>query len=170
MEELIKFRKDKDELFGTGDESPLTPQQKEGFKGLNYFPLNPNLIFRNLEIEAASKEGVVQIPTSAGDTQPFKKLGTIRFEVNGTPGELVVYDSVDGSGVFLPFRDKTNESETYHDGRYVEVEVENGAIPELDFNYAYNPYCAYNDGFRCPITPEENTLPVEIKAGEKRFH
>jgi uncharacterized protein (DUF1684 family) len=169
MSELSKFRKDKDELFGKNAQSPLTGEQKQNFKGLNYFSENPNLVFRNLVIEPASESSLIQIKTSAGDTQPFKLLGKINFEVEGVSCELNVYDSTDGAGLFLPFRDKTNQAETYHDGRYVEVEEKNGKIEELDFNYAYNPYCAYNENFRCPITPQENALPVEIAAGEKRF-
>lgn len=169
MSDLDEFRKDKNELFGKEEESPLTQEQKNKFKGLNYFPEDPNLVFHSLKIEPLENGSLVQIKTSAGDTQPFKKLGTISFEVSGKAAKLTVYDSTEGTGLFLPFRDTTNKSATYHDGRYVEVESENGTIAELDFNYAYNPYCAYNNNFRCPITPEENTLPVEIKAGEKKF-
>jgi len=170
MNELEQFRQEKDALFGKEPESPLTPEQKEGFKGLNYFAPNPSLIFRDLQLEPIPGEQSVPIKTSAGDTQPFKIKGKIHFEIEGSPCELTVYDSTNDAGLFLPFRDKTNETETYHDGRYVEVEEEDGKIVELDFNYTYNPYCAYNDNFRCPITPENNTLPVAITAGEKRFH
>ncbi|MCH7541182.1 DUF1684 domain-containing protein [Patescibacteria group bacterium] len=170
MDKLVQFREDKDTLFGKEAESPLTSEQKKGFKGLNYFAPKTSLIFHNLKIEAVMGDQLIQIKTSAGDTQGYKIKGKIAFEVDGTPSELVVYDSTGGSGLFLPFRDKTNQSETYHDGRYVEVEEENGRIVELDFNYAYNPYCAYNENFRCPITPEGNTLSVSISAGEKKFH
>jgi len=169
MDDLEQFRKDKNELFGKDEGSPLTPIQKSEFKGLNYFPFNPNLIFRNLTIESSKENSLVQIKTSVGDTQPFKKMGTINFDIDGKPSKLTVFESTNGAGIFLPFRDKTNDEETYHDGRYIEVELENGVIKELDFNYAYNPYCAYNNGFRCPITPEENILPVEVRAGEKRL-
>jgi len=170
MNELEQFRQEKDALFGKETESPLTPTQKKNFAGLNYFAPNPSLIFRDLQLEQIPGEQSVQIKTSAGDTQPFKIKGKIHFEIGGSPCELTVYDSTDGAGLFLPFRDNTNGAETYHDGRYVEIEEESGKIAELDFNYAYNPYCAYNDNFRCPITPESNTLPVAITAGEKRFH
>lgn len=169
MDGLEQFRKDKDELFGKGEESPLTSTQKGAFKGLNYYPPNPNLVFRNLTIESSGEDSLVQIKTSSGDMQAFKNLGEINFDIDGKPCRLTVYESTNEAGLFLPFRDETNRGETYHEGRYVEVELEGGAIKELDFNYAYNPYCAYNDGFRCPITPKENTLPVEITAGEKRF-
>lgn len=169
--ELEQFRKDKDELFAHGSESPLTDEQKKEFKGLNYYPPNSSLIFKDLPLKKPEGEEIVQIKTSAGDTEPYKKLGVIEITAGGQKGQLTVFESTDGNAnIFLSFRDKTNGLETYHDGRYLEVEIENGKIPELDFNYAYNPYCAYNDNFRCPITPEENTLPVEIKAGEKRYH
>src|SRR3990167_2397046 len=145
MDKLTQFRKDKDALFHNDPPSPLTSEQKQNFKELNYFHPNSNLVFHGLKIEPATGEHLVQIKTSAGDTQPFKQLGKIHFEVAGKPCELTVYDSTDDAGIFLPFKDRTNGSDTYHDGRYVEVEVENGAVKELDFNYAYNTYCAYND-------------------------
>ena len=169
--ELEQFRKDKDDLFSSKPESPLTEDQKKDFKGLNYYPPNPDLKFKDLTLESANSEGVVQIKTSAGNTQAYNKLGVLSLEMGGQKGRLTVFESTDGNAsIFLSFRDGTNGPETYHDGRYLEVEIEDGKISELDFNYAYNPYCAYNDNFRCPITPEENTLPVEIKAGEKRYH
>ena len=169
--ELEQFRKDKVELFRSQPESPLTNEQKNEFQGLKYYPPNPGLIFKDLALEISAGEEVIPIKTSTGDTQGYKKLGVISLEIEGQKGQLTVFESTDGNAtIFLSFRDKTNGLETYHDGRYVEVEIENGKIPELDFNYAYNPYCAYNDNFRCPITPDENTLPVEIKAGEKKYH
>ncbi len=170
LSELEGFRKDKDQLFGHEPESPLTDEQKKDFNGLKYFDPNPDLIFKNLKLEPLEGEQVVQIKTSAGDTEPYKKIGKITLDISGQKGSITVFESTDGSNIFISFRDKTNGSETYHDGRYVEAGVENGVIPELDLNYAYNPYCAYNDNFRCPITPEENTLPVEVKAGEKKYH
>src|SRR3972149_3748111 len=106
MDKLTQFRKDKDALFHNDPQSPLTSEQKQNFKGLNYFPPNSNLIFHGLEIETAGEQ-IVQINTSAGDNQPFQKLGKIRFEVGGAPCELTVYDSTDGAGIFLPFKDGT---------------------------------------------------------------
>jgi uncharacterized protein (DUF1684 family) len=170
MNELEQFRHDKNDLFAHQPESPLTDEQKQAFKGLNYYPENPNLIFRDLTLEPASNEEVVQIKTSQGDTEDYKRRGKIKFEISGTPCELAVFEGVENQNLFLAFRDKTNGEQTYHDGRYLEIEEENGKIKELDFNYAYNPYCAYNDRWRCPVTPEENTLPVAIEAGEKKFH
>lgn len=167
MSEVSDFRKEKDELFGTTKDSPLTHKQKSVFKGLKYFPEDSKYhVSATLEKEDG---GLIDIKTSAGDTEAYKKYGKIKFEIDGAEQSLNVYKSTDSDHLFLAVRDKTNQSETYHDGRYIEIEEEGGKI-DLDFNYAYNPYCAYNDNFRCPITPEENALDIEIKAGEKKYH
>lgn len=102
MSDLDEFRKDKDELFGKQEESPLIQEQKGNFGGLNYFPQNSALIFHDLKIESLEGESLVQIKTSAGDTQPFKKLGVISFEVSGKPVKLTVYNSTDGAGLLPP--------------------------------------------------------------------
>ncbi len=167
MSEVADFRKEKDELFGTKDESPLTAEQKSGFQGLKYFPEE-----EKYRVKAAVEKGdggLIDVKTSAGDTEAYKRYGKIKFELEGRELSLNVYQSTDGGHLFLPFMDATNQTETYHDGRYVEIEEDDGKV-DLDFNYAYNPYCAYNENFRCPITPAENTLDVEIKAGETRYH
>ena len=167
MSNVDNFRKEKNELFGTQEESPLTPEQKSTFKGLKYFPEDQK--FRVQASLEKVEDELLDIKTSAGDTEAYKRYGDLKFSLEGREFSLNVYQSTDGSHLFLPFMDGTNHSETYHDGRYVEMEDDNGKV-DLDFNYAYNPYCAYNDNFRCPITPEENTLDSDIKAGEQRFH
>lgn len=168
MSAVSDFRKEKDELFGTTEDSPLTEGQKKEFKGLKYFPENKKH-HTKAKLEKNENGEIVNVKTSAGDTESYKRYGKLIFSVEGKKLTLNVYQSTDSNHLFLPFRDKTNESETYHDGRYVEVEDKGGEI-DLDFNYAYNPYCAYNENFRCPITPDENTLDTEVKAGEKRYH
>ena len=161
------FRKEKDELFGTQKESPLRQEQKSAFQGLKYFPEDPKFHVQ-ASLEKVDNE-LINVKTSAGDTEAYKRYGKLKFSLDGREHSLNAYQSADSSHLFLPVMDGTNHSETYHDGRYVEIEDDNGKV-DLDFNYAYNPYCAYNENFRCPITPEENTLDVEIKAGKKRFH
>ncbi|MEX0617268.1 MAG: DUF1684 domain-containing protein [Candidatus Woykebacteria bacterium] len=168
MSDLSDFRKEKDELFGTKDESPLNQEQKAQFKGLNYYPEDSNYqVSGNLSKNPS--EEIINIKTSVGDIQPYKRYGKVSFSVQGREVALNIYQSTDSGHLFVPFRDTTNGTDTYHDGRFVEAEEENGKL-DIDFNYAYNPYCAYNENFRCPISPEENTLDVEIKAGEKRYH
>lgn len=170
MTDLEQFRQDKDNLFATQPESPLTDAQKKTFKGLHYFAPNPDFVFRGLEVQKSEGEETIAIPTSAGDTEPHRKVGKFEFILAGKSYSLTVFENIAGGQLFLPFKDATNGSETYHDGRYLEIEIEDGKIVELDFNYAYNPYCAYNDKWRCPKTPEENTLSLRVEAGEKNFH
>jgi uncharacterized protein (DUF1684 family) len=168
MSGVSDFQKEKDELFGTTEDSPLTAEQKKEFSGLKYFPEDGKY---RAKAKLKKKEGgeMIDVKTSAGDTEAYKRYGKLLFTIEGKELTLNVYQSTDSNHLFLPFRDKTNESTTYHDGRYVEVEDVGGEV-DLDFNYAYNPYCAYNDNFRCPITPDENMLDIEVKAGEKRYH
>ncbi len=168
MSDLSDFRKEKDELFGTTKDSPLTAKQKKEFDGLKYFPDNEKYRIK-AKLEKKESGEMIDVKTSAGDTEVYKRYGKLNFSIEGNKLTLNVYQSTGSNHLFLPFRDKTNDSETYHDGRYVEVEDTDKEV-DLDFNYAYNPYCAYNDNFRCPITPNENTLDTEIKVGEKRYH
>jgi uncharacterized protein (DUF1684 family) len=165
--ELERFRKLKDEFFAIDPQSPLTPEQKRNFKGLAYFPENPTLRLEVTVEEYLEKEHI-EMKTSTGDVQHTLHFGKVRFSVDGQPAELTLYPSE--SGFFLPFVDSQAGKETYGAGRYLEPELlENGKF-RVDFNLAYNPYCAYNDAWSCPLTPFENRLKVPIRAGEKVFH
>lgn len=167
---LLQFRKEKDDYFRSSHESPLTDKQKESFTGLFYYPPNLSLVFQNLAIKPEEGEQIIRIPTSTGDDEPYKKIGKISITIEGKVCQLSIYKDLDSDHYFLPIKDKTSGEETYGAGRYIEIGVANGVIGELDFNYAYNPYCAYNYNWRCPLTPSENTLTVSITAGEKNFH
>ena len=167
MKTLEEFRKAKDAFLVTDPQSPLTPEQKREFKGLKYFPENPELRLE-LEVEEFTEKDTIQMQTSTGDVQSHIRFGKIRFSVDGQPVELTVYR--DPHGYFLPFADALAGSETYGAGRYLEPEPAGKGKLLVDFNYAYNPYCAYNDLYSCPLTPWENRLKVPIRAGEKVFH
>ncbi len=96
----------------------------------------------------------------------------MKFEVQGNRLQLIVYKSAEdpfARSLFIPFSDETSSSETYGAGRYLDSEEHGGNDYDLDFNFAYNPYCAYNDGYTCPIPPRENRLPIRITAGEKKY-
>jgi hypothetical protein len=99
--------------------------------------------------------------------QTYERVGKIRFTVDGEPAELTVFRNE--HGYFLPFADALAGQETYGAGRYLEPEVLPDGRLHVDFNYAYNPYCAYNELYSCPITPPENRLQVPIRAGEKIY-
>lgn len=166
MTDLEAFRAEKDEFFGSHPQSPLTLEQKQSFKGLNYFPENDDLRLEVQVDEFPTKEKF-EMQTSTGDVQLYEKFGKFQFMVDGEKAELTVYQSQ--HGFFLPFVDSLAVRETYPAGRYLEPEPLPGGRFFVDFNIAYNPYCAYNEKWSCPITPAENRLKVAIRAGEKLF-
>ena len=106
---------------------------------------------------------------SSGATAPHVRWGHLKFEVNGKPVALMVYRDVEGEEFFLPFMDSTTGAESYSDGRYLDLPAAGDGRLLVDFDYAYNPYCAYNPNWNCPIPPAENRLPVDITAGEMAF-
>lgn len=166
MNTLQRFRKEKDEFFAGHPQSPLTHEQKHNFKGLTYFTENPDLIIE-VKVEEFSEKEPITIQTSTGDFLTYDRFGRFRFTVDGQPAELTLYSS-DGE-FFLPFTDALSGTETYGAGRYLEPQPLGKGKFLIDFNYAYNPYCAYNARWSCPMTPFENRLKVPIRAGEKVF-
>lgn len=169
-QKLLKFRKQKDEAWKGDKESPLTEEQKKGFKGLNYFPPNPNLSFElELNKDIPDVGSKVVIKTTGGDEQIYLKAGKVKFKVENKEVEALVFEDPEQEQYqyYLLFRDQTTGKETYKNGRMLQIPKKNGKLI-IDFNYAYNPYSSYNDQWDCPITPEENILPVAIYAGEQR--
>ena len=167
MSELDDFRAEKDEFFGTHPQSPLTREQKQDFKGLNYFPENDALRL-DVEVELLNDPQPMMMQTSTGGVQEYLRYGKFKFQVDGQDVELTIYQA--DYGFFLPFVDSLAGKETYPAGRYLEPEPLPGNHFLVDFNIAYNPSCAYNDAWSCPITPAENRLKVPVYAGEKLFH
>ena len=167
MTELDAFRAEKDEFFGSHPQSPLTREQKKEFHGLQYFPENDALRLE-VKVEEFTNKQKFEMQTSTGDVQIYEKFGKFYFEVDGDKAELTIYQSE--HGFFLPFVDILAGTETYPAGRYLEPEALPGGHFIVDFNVAYNPYCAYNEMWSCPITPAENRLKVAIRAGEKMFY
>jgi hypothetical protein len=168
MSTLTGFRQQKDIFFKTDSQSPLMPDQRQGFDGLKYFPENPALRL-TAQVEEYADQQIVPMTTSTGSVKEYYKYGQFSFDVNGQPVTLQVYQDLDRNYFFLPFVDATAPAETYGAGRYLDLEAEHSNIFTIDFNYAYNPYCAYNSNWNCPIPPKENRLAVRIEAGEKNF-
>ncbi|MEB2334876.1 MAG: DUF1684 domain-containing protein [Anaerolineaceae bacterium] len=167
MTELDEFRKEKDEHFAHDPQSPLTPEQRRDFKGLHYFPENDSLRFE-VQVEPFENRQTITMGTSTGGAQEYTRFGRFKFQADGQDAELTIYRA--DYGFFLPFIDALAGAETYPAGRYLEPEALPGNRFLIDFNVAYNPYCAYNERWSCPITPAENRLKVPIRAGEKLFH
>lgn len=166
MSELDAFRAEKDDFFKHHPQSPLTPEQRRNFAGLEYFPENATLELE-IQVERLFDQQPMQMQTSTGGVQAYIRYGKFKFEVDGQPAELTIYQNE--NGYFLPFVDSLAGKETYPAGRYLEPEPLPGDRFLVDFNVAYNPYCAYNEMWSCPITPAENRLKVPIHAGEKLF-
>ncbi len=166
MQSLKTFRAEKDNFFAHYHQSPLTPVQKQHFKGLNYFPENGKLRLE-VDVETSSNSETIMIQTTGGQPQIYQRFGRFKFLVDGQSAELTIYKSQ--HGYFLPFVDNLAGKETYPAGRYLEPEELPNDKFLVDFNLAYNPYYAYNDQWSCPITPAENRLKAAIRAGEKIF-
>ena len=169
MAGLSEYRSMKDTFYKTSPQSPLSPEQKKSFSGLRYFDENPALRF-TVPIERDSNPQSVQMATSMGHVAQFIHFGSVRFMVNGQPQVLQLYQGEGQDELFLPFMDATTGNETYGAGRYLDVAERLDGTVVLDFNNAYNPYCAYDSTkWSCPLPPRENRLMVRLEAGEKAY-
>ena len=163
---LGRFRRDKDHYLGTDPESPF---YGAAFSGLRYYPESA-LYTVKAELSRFETREVVQLATSSGDEQPYDRVGHATFELVGRACALTLYRptfETANDRFFIPFRDATSGTETYGAGRYLEATFSAAEQILLDFNYAYHPFCAYSERYRCPLPPAENVLNVPIYAGEK---
>ena len=168
-DEVLKFRAEKDAKYKTNSHSPLTEEIKKDFKGLHYFPVNEQYRFKVKLNEFKKKESLIII-TSKGRERKAVRYGYFDITIDGTALKLNAYIFDDSPEyLFIPFKDKTSPSKSYGAGRYLDFDLNKTNEYDLDFNYAYNPYCAYNPKYSCPIPPEENSLPVEIPVGEMKY-
>ena len=164
-------RKEQNEKFNDPKESPLTKKDRTTFKELKYFPLNEDYKVK-AKLTVNSNPQLFKMPTSTDRLPVYSTYGEISFEVNGKQLSLQVYQnqkllSVEGyeDYLFIPFADETNGDETYGGGRYLDFRMHKTEEVFIDFNKAYNPYCAYSDRYSCPKVPEANQLTIRIEAG-----
>ena len=162
---MIELRAKKDEFFKKHAQSPLSSTQKERFSGLTYFIPMPKLNMV-LDVTPFEKPENVQVQTTTGETRWYLRWGEFKFKIGHEVARLTIY-KMPPEHFFLPFVDTLAGDETYPAGRYLEPVQLEGNMFRIDFNQAYNPYCAYGDHWSCPITPAENRLSVPIRAGEK---
>lgn len=160
-------RAEKDRFFRSSPYSPLN-EDRVGFTGLAYYPPDPTYRY-TLPLERAEQLEPLIFQTSTGDERTYYRLGTVEFEVDGQPARLAIYQSDEHDELFLPFRDATSGTETYGAGRYLEPEELASGEIIVDFNLAYNPFCAYSEDYSCPLPPFENHLKIAIRAGEKNY-
>lgn len=170
-----RFRTERDDLFKRHPQSPLSGAEKERFSGLAYFDYDPSLRFA-LPVEYEVEEGDLEITLQDDGPLRLRRFGRVRFKIEDDELALSLFwISGYGGGILLPFKDLSSADETYGGGRYLldtikhaDLGSENGRLV-IDFNYAYNPSCAYDPRWHCPLAPAENNLPVRIAAGEKRY-
>lgn len=170
--EVEKFRKELNAEYLNPKETPLRDDNFKNFKGHLFFPfdIKYRITAKFIKTEDAQP---FDLPTSSGKTKSYREYGKATFDLDGKSYTLTLYQSLDlikqkkyKDYLFLPFRDATNEKETYGGGKYMDLKIPEGNTIILDFNKSYQPYCAYNAyDYNCPIVPQENKLPVEIRAG-----
>ncbi|OCA68100.1 hypothetical protein BBI01_19860 [Chryseobacterium artocarpi] len=167
-----KFQEELNAEYLDPKTSPLRGDNLSNFKKHPFFPFD--IKYRmTARFVKTKKSKPFELPTSSGKTKSYKEYGKATFELDGKSYTLTLYQSLDlikqkkyKDHLFLPFRDETNGKETYGGGKYMDLKIPKGNTIILDFNQSYQPYCAYNAyDYNCPIVPEENKLPVEIKAG-----
>lgn len=164
VEERLALRREKDQFFKASPHSPLSEDQQDAFTGLRYYEPNEALDLIVTVEPLPAGEDEITIETTSGDVRHYRRHGRFRVVVEGQDAELTIYEAP--HGYFLPFVDANAGVETYPAGRYLEPEALEDGRFHVDFNAAYNPYCAFGGGWSCPITPPENRVKVAIRAGE----
>lgn len=173
MSEIETFQQHLTDEWNDAETTPLKPDEKDNFQGIHFFPVD--LKYRiNADFIAIKDGKTLPFPTSANKIKYFKEYGKVAFTLDSKSFELTLYqykpekkEDEDDNELFLPFMDETNGDTSYGGGRYMDLyvdEIKNGKII-VDFNQAYNPYCAYSKYYNCPIPPANNYLTTEIKAG-----
>lgn len=175
-----RFHQARDDLFAHHPQSALNEEQRRNFQGLRYFPYNPALCVV-ASVDTNVEPVQLTVPMNADELMTMTRVGYLHFTVEKQAATLAFYWlNIYGGGLFLPFRDTTSPAESYGGGRYLFDTIKGSdflPVPDtsglehivLDFNYAYNPSCAYNDRWVCPLAPVENRLSVPIRAGEMNF-
>lgn len=180
--DVLAWRKEKDRFFANGSDSPLRPADQAGFRGLAYYPVSASWRIRATFRRLPAAKPVRLVASRGIAPNEFFEYAEATFDLPSGDSERVTLYAArhDHHGhaphepdeLFLPFRDGSSGDETYEAGRYVEVPnpLLDGRAQDvgvLDFNMAYNPYCAYNDGYVCPLPPKANWLKSQIRAGER---
>ena len=172
IKEIKKFQSDLNKEYLNKRETPLRGDNFENFKAHPFFPIDLKYRVTADFIKNENPEPF-DLPTSSGKTKSYQEYGKAHFMIDGKSYALTIYQSLDlmkmekyKDHLFLPFRDETNQKETYGGGKYMDLKIPKGNTIVLDFNQSYQPFCAYNAyDYNCPIVLEENKLPIEIRAG-----
>ncbi|WP_442265342.1 DUF1684 domain-containing protein [Tenacibaculum sp. ZS6-P6] len=167
-----EFQREMNAKFKDASTSPLTKSGLKNFKGLDFFPIN-NKFKVIAQLTKTPEAKTFNFPTTTSRIAKYKKYGIINFSIDGQSFELDIYKDPNPepdyiNHLFLPFLDETNGKGSYGGGRFIDVlttDIKEDGTVTIDFNTAYNPYCAYSDRYSCPITPRNNSLAIAIEAG-----
>ncbi len=171
VEKIEKERERQFKFIRFNIESPLTEEQKRTFTKLTFFEIDPSYRVKARLLPIENKK-VREVPLTDGSKQRYIEHSYAEFELGGKTNKLLLLqamDEADKRNFFLAFADATSAGETYGGGRYLNVRQDGKTSITLDFNLAYNPYCAYNPDYACPIPPKENLLEIAVEAGEKNY-
>jgi uncharacterized protein len=175
LKEIATFRDELNSFYADSAGSPLLNEDKQVFKGLDFFEINPDYRIQAKFVRTPD-EKPFKMRTTTDRLPEYVKFGEVHFSLQGKKFKLNIYQNlqlVKKAGyenyLFLPFTDLTNGEETYGGGRYIDLRIPSGDTIIIDFNLCYNPYCAYNHKYSCPIPPKENDMDVMVKAGVKAF-
>jgi uncharacterized protein (DUF1684 family) len=170
-----EFQRELNSSYKDASTSPLTKKDLKTFEALEFFPVDSTFkVTAAFKLTPDSKP--FKMKTSTSRTPIYKRYGIATFKLNGKEYSLEIYQNQDSNrdpeykdDLFIPFTDETNGFASYGGGRYIDVKIPEGNTIEIDFNNAYNPYCAYSDRYSCPVPPRVNFLTTEINAGVKAF-
>jgi len=175
LTDVKNHQEEQNTQFRTKGKSPLTEADRKHFKGLDFFDIDLNYRVTATFTRTPNEE-FFAAGTSSGKTKFLIKYGVLNFSINGKDLTLAVYQSqqlltnpIYKDYLFLPFNDLSNGDTTYSGGRFIDLTIPKADTVIVDFNKAYNPYCAYSDGWNCTIPPIENNLEIEIIAGVKKY-
>ena len=170
-----EFQKTLNAEFKDASISPLKDKDRKHFEGLDFFKFDSAYVVK-ATLKRTPNSDWFNMKTTTSRLSEERIFGVLTFELKGKSYSLNIYqgkESIETKGLennlFLPFLDETNGNETYAGGRYIDAKIPKGDTLQIDFNTAYNPYCAYNEKYSCPIVPFENYLKTRIEAGVKAF-
>jgi len=169
------FQKELNAQYKDASRSPLKESDRKEFEGLEFFKYDSTFVVEAV-FTRTENEVPFKMKTTTDRLPTYVKYGVLQFALNDEMFQLSVYQNQDKleedlhyNSLFLPFTDETNGLESYGGGRYIDLSIPTDNKLVIDFNSAYNPYCAYNDKYSCPIVPRENYLKTRIEAGVKAF-
>ena len=170
------FQSNLNKEFADAKTSPLTAEDRNVFKALDFFAIDTDFIVEAKLVKSKNEKSFA-MKTTTDRTPLYVKYGVVSFKIKGEDFQLNVYQNLDlikrpgfKKHLFLPFTDLTSGDQTYGGGRYLDLEIPKGEMITIDFNQAYNPYCTYNPKYSCPVVPAENDLLIQVNAGVKKFH